>query len=177
MSKSKRKSKKGIIILGLVLAIVGIIVAPKLLKSKQDVYSEERVKKGSIETYYTFSGNVESKDTQNIISEKVMQISDIKVVEGDKVEKDDIIFETSQGQEIKAKIDGTVSKIYIKEDAAVMAGTNLCDLIDFDNLQVTIKIDEYDLSSIEIDKEVSIIIGAIDKTITGKISEDRKSVV
>lgn len=62
---------------------------PKLFRGKQDIYSEETVKKGSIETYYIFSGNVESKDTQNIISEKIMQISDIKVSEGDKVEKDD----------------------------------------------------------------------------------------
>lgn len=170
MSKTKRKTKTGIIILAGLL-IISAIVIPRLLRSRRNVYSEEMVKKGDIETYYTFSGNVESKNTQNIMAQRAMQISEIKIVEGDKVKKDDLLFITSQDEEIKSKIDGTVSKIYIQEDASVMAGTNLCDVVDFDNLQITIKVDEYDLSSIEIDKEVSVTINALDKILTGKISE------
>jgi Na+-transporting NADH:ubiquinone oxidoreductase subunit NqrF len=34
---------------------------------------------------YSFSGNVETKNRQTVVSEKMMQISDIKVKEGDKV--------------------------------------------------------------------------------------------
>lgn len=170
MSKTKRKTKTGIIILAGLLVISAIVI-PRFLRSRGNVYSEEMVKKGDIETYYTFSGNVESKNTQNIMAQRAMQISEIKIVEGDKVKKDDLLFITSQDEEIKSKIDGTVSKIYIQEDASIMAGTNLCDVVDFDNLQITIKVDEYDLSSIEIDKEVSVTINALDKTLTGKISE------
>lgn len=64
MSKTKRKTKTGIIILAGLLVISAIVI-PRFLRSRGNVYSEEMVKKGDIETYYTFSGNVESKNTQN----------------------------------------------------------------------------------------------------------------
>lgn len=171
MAKNKKKSKKGMII-GIVvaIAIVGVIGVPMIKKSKASLYTEQTPTKESIKTYYTFSGNVESKNTQDVMAEKIMQISDIKVSQGDKVAKDAVIFKTSQGDEIKAKVAGTVSKIYVQEDESVMAGTKLCDIIDFENLEVTVKVDEYDLSSIAKDKEVSVKIGAIDKEITGKVS-------
>lgn len=153
------------------LLLVAAVVLPRFLGNKEGLYTEERVKTAEIETYYTFSGNVESKNSQNIMAQKTMQISEIKVKEGDKVEIDDVLFLTSQEEEIKSKIDGTISKIYIEEDESVMAGTNLSDIIDFDNLQITIKVDEYDLSSIGVGKDVSVTINALDKIVNGKISE------
>lgn len=170
MAKVKKKSKKGLII-GIVVAVVvvGLIVVPRLT-NKTSIYTEITAKKDSINTYYTFSGNVESKNTQNVMAEKIMQISEVKVSEGNKVAKDAVIFKTSQGDEIKAKTSGTVSKIYVEEDESVMAGAKLCDIIDFENLKVTVKVDEYDLSSISKDKEVLVTIGAINKEITGKVS-------
>jgi HlyD family secretion protein len=170
MAKIKKKSKKGLII-GIVVAaaIVGVIVVP-MFTNKTSIYTEVTAKKDSINTYYTFSGNVESENTQNVMAEKIMQISEVKASEGNKVAKDAVIFKTSQGDEIKAKVAGTVSKIYVEEDESVMAGAKLCDIIDFENLKVTVKVDEYDLSSISKDKEVSVTIGAINKEITGKVS-------
>ncbi len=170
MKKSKKKSsQKGLIGLAVVVVVLGVILIPRMNKEKP--YSEEQVKKGNIETYYTFSGNVDSKNRQQVMAEKVMQISEIKVEEDSKVEKDDILFETSQGDEIKAKVSGTVSKIYIQEDEAIMSGGKLCDIIDFDDLEVTIKIDEYDLSSVEVGKEATVTIGAVEKEVVGKLSD------
>ncbi|MEG0774254.1 HlyD family efflux transporter periplasmic adaptor subunit [Clostridium sp.] len=172
MAKTKKKNKKGLIFgMVIVVAVTGLGAMTRFKNNRENQYSEVTPKIESIETYFTFSGNVESKNTQNVMAEKVMQLSEIKVSEGDYVEKDDLLFKTSQGESIKAKVAGTVSKIYVEEDASVMAGAKLCDIIDFDNLQVTIKVDEYDLSSLAIDKEVSVTIGAIDKKITGKLSD------
>lgn len=172
MVKTKKKSKKCLIVgMVIVVAVTGLGAMTRFKNNRENQYSEVTAKIESIETYFTFSGNVESKNTQNVMAEKVMQISEIKVSEGDYVEKDHVLFKTSQGESIKAKVAGTVSKIYVEEDASVMAGAKLCDIIDFDNLQVTIKVDEYDLSYLATDKEVSVTIGAIDKKITGKLSD------
>lgn len=170
MAKVKKKRKKGLIT-GIIVAVVvvGLIVVPRLT-NKTSVYTEKAAENGDISTYYTFSGNVESKNTQNVMAEKIVQISHVKVSEGNKVAKDAVIFKTSEGDEIKAKVAGTVSKIYVEEDEAVMAGAKLCDIIDFENLKVTVKVDEYDLSSILKGKEVTVTIGAINKEIKGKVS-------
>jgi len=165
----KKKSKKGIII-GIIIAVViiGLFAVPALMP-KPSVYTDVTVTKANIETYYTFSGSVESKNSQNVMASSVLQISGIKVNEGEKVKKDTVLFTTSQGGEIKSQIAGTVSKIYVEKDQQVMAGTPLCDIYDFDNLQTTVKVDEYDLSCISIDKEVTVTINSLNKEITGTV--------
>lgn len=172
MAKTKKKSKVGRIIgVSIVLVLAVLIAFPMLSANTASAYSEITAKKGNIETYYTFSGNVESKNTQNVLADKIMQISEIEVKEGQKVKKDSVLFKTTQGEEIKAKVAGTVSAIHVEEDDAVMTGSPLCEIIDFDHLQITIKVDEYDLSSVSIGKNVSVSIGAIEKEISGKISD------
>jgi HlyD family secretion protein len=168
--KAKKKSKAGWIIGIIIVALAAAAVAAPLIIGGKGNYLTVAAANGDIETNYTFTGNVESKNSQFVMSEKMYQISSVKVKEGDKVKVDDVLFVTTQDEKIKAKTAGTVLKVYVADDDSVMAGTKLCDIVDLDNLQIVIKVDEYDLSSIKKDKEVSVNIGAIDKTITGKIA-------
>jgi HlyD family secretion protein len=103
-----------------------------------------------------------------------MQIDEIKLTEGTLVKKDDVLLETKEGDEIKAPIDGEISKMYVEENEQVMPGAALADLVDYENLQITVKVDEYDLPAITVDKEVDVTIGAIDKEIKGKVSSVSK---
>lgn len=171
MALIKKKKKKSGLIVGIIIALLVVgFIGFQIFAPKASIYNEATVTKSSIETYYTFSGSVESKNTQNVMASSIIQISEINVAEGDSVEKDDVLFKTSQGAEIKAQISGTVSEIYVKEDQQLMSGSPLCDIYDFDSLQISVKVDEYDLSSISEGKEVSITIGSLDKTIVGTVS-------
>ena len=166
----QKKSKKGLII-GIIAGVIVIgLIAAQMLLPKQSKYTDVTVKKATIETYYTFSGSVDSKNKQNVMASNVMQISEINVNEGEKVEKDTVLFTTSQGNEIKSQISGTISKIYVQQDQQVMSGTQLCDIYDFDNLQISVKVDEHDLNSIAKGKKVSISIDALNKEMTGLVS-------
>ena len=60
--------------------------------------------------------------------------------EGDAVHKDDILMETTAGEQIKAEIDGEVTKLYVEEGSPVTAGSQLIDLVNYDHLQVTVKV-------------------------------------
>ncbi|MDF2878711.1 MAG: HlyD family efflux transporter periplasmic adaptor subunit [Clostridia bacterium] len=173
---SKRKSKKGLIIGVSVVVIAAACFAAPMLFGRNGAkdYTEETVKIGDITTYYSFSGVVESKNRESIISEKTMQVDEIKLTEGTLVKKDDVLIETTQGDEIKAPIDGEISKLYIEENEQIMPGAVIADLVDYDNLQITVKVDEYDLPAITVDKEVDVTIGAIDKEIKGKVSSVSK---
>src|ERR1035437_6479130 len=57
------------------------------------------------------------------------------------------------------------------------AGTKLADIVDLDALQVTVKVDEYDLPAIALNKDVEVTVNAINKTINGKISKISKTAV
>lgn len=169
----KKKSSKWVAFLVIIVLIIGgVMVASNSLKgSITDNFYETKASKETIETYYTFSGSVGSKDSQIVMAQKIMQISKINVAEGDKIKKDTVLFETSDGFEVKAKIAGNVSKIYVSKDQQVMAGAQLCDIYDFENLEVNVKVDEYDIDSVSVNKKVDVTIAALDKTISGTVAK------
>lgn len=173
--KSKKSSKKKTIIISSIICMLIIaLITSFVISPKVESYNEETAKNQDITTYYSFNGNIEAKDNQTVIADTMMQIKTIHVEEGDTVKKDDILFETTQGQKIKAKIDGEVGEILIEEGATLMTGTKMTTLTDYSNLQVTVKVDEYDIASMAPDKEVTVLVNALNKEITGKIAKVSK---
>jgi len=173
MSK-KRKSKIKWIVTGVIAAVVAGVAITIFLKPAPLPYESVVAKTGDITTYYSFSGNVETKDRQTVTSEKIMQVSEIKVKEGDIVEEGTVLIKTTSGDEIKSKISGEVVNLNVEEKAQVMAGIKLLEVVDYDNLEIKVKVDEYDIASLDKGKDASIKIGAINKEIKGNIGSIAK---
>lgn len=172
------KKKKKWVILGIVLLIIIGLIIFFVTRPKNQEFEEVKAETGDITTYYSFSGNVESKEKQSVLADKMMQISSIHVQEGDAVQKDDILMETTAGEQIKAEIDGEVTKLYVEESSPVTAGSQLIDLVNYNDLQVTVKVDEYDVKAVQEGKEVTVSIGALDnKEVTGTISKVSRQAV
>ncbi|AFL98841.1 hypothetical protein Desde_0373 [Desulfitobacterium dehalogenans ATCC 51507] len=168
MSK-KRNTKFKWIVTGMIAVVIVGVAMTALMKPAPLAYESVVAKTGDITTYYSFSGNVETKDRQTVTADKMMQVSEIKVKEGDLVEEGTVLIKTTSGEEIKAKIRGEVAHLNVDEKAQVMAGTQLLEVVDYDNLEIQVKVDEYDIASLDKGKEASIKIGAINKEIKGKI--------
>lgn len=83
-------------------------------------------------------------------------------------------MKTTAGAEIKSKIRGEIVNLNVEVDDQVMAGTKLLDIVDYDNLEIKVKVDEYDLAALEKGKEATIKIGAINQEIKGNISSIAK---
>jgi len=171
----KRKGKKvlkRIIWAVVILAVVGAVVfAVVSIGNAKGAYDEEKVLRGDITTYYSFSGVIEAKNHDEILADKAMQIKEVLVAEGDKVKKDDELFKTTFGEKILATMDGTISTLYVEQDSQVMAGLNLVDIVDYNHLMVNVKVDEYDLGSVAVKKKVQVTINALEKVVSGKISK------
>lgn len=172
-AKRKSKTKKWIAISIITIVLVGI-AATLLMRPTPTSYESVEAKLEDITIYYSFSGNVETKNRQTVVSEKIMQVSEIKVKEGDMVKEGDGLIKTTTGDEIKAKINGEIANIIIEENAQVMAGTKLLEIVDYNNLEVNVKVDEYDFAALKKGKETTVKIGAINKEIKGKISSMSK---
>lgn len=170
---AKNKSNKGLWLgIGIGVVAVALVVSPQLLsKGKQDAYQSVAVTKETIQTYYTFTGSVGSKDSETVMSQKITQIKEIKVLEGALVKKDDVLMIAQDGTKIKASVSGTVTHLAVEVNQQVMAGGKLCEIVNFDNLEVIVKVDEYDLSAIHQGDKIDVTIHAIDKDIVGTVSK------
>jgi multidrug efflux pump subunit AcrA (membrane-fusion protein) len=172
-NKKRSKIKKWITISIVIIVVIGL-GATFLMRPKATLYESVVAETGDITTYYSFSGNIATKNRQTVISEKVMQISEIEVAEGDKVEEGDVLMKSTTGDEIIAKISGEIVNLNVEVNAQVMTGIKLLEIVDYSDLEIGVKVDEYDISAIEVGKETSVTIGAIDKELTGTISSMSK---
>lgn len=91
---NKKKSKKRFIIIPIVIIAVVAIALSVNKKSTNPAasYVGETVKKGDIITYYSFSGNIETKNEKQVVADKMIKINKIHVSEGDIVNSGDLIY-------------------------------------------------------------------------------------
>jgi HlyD family secretion protein len=70
-----------------------------------------------------------------------------------------------------AEVSGEVSKVYVKENDSVMQGTSILDIVNYDDLEVNIRVDEYDLAAIAEGMRAEVYLEATGEIVTGTISE------
>lgn len=169
---NKKKSFKWIVSI-LILALLAFLIFR--ITSTREIEGEIiEVKQGDIATYYNFSGSIEAKNKTTLYAKLPLQISEFLVEKGDQVEKGDILYKNSTGEEIEADISGEVARIEVEEDAQINPGTEILEIVDYNELELKVRVDEYDLNSIDIDTPVEITVNALDKTFKGKIVEISK---
>lgn len=168
-TKRKSKAKKWIII-SLIAIVLLFLAAGYLTRQGRTPYESVNAKTADITTYYSFSGNVDTKNRQTVMPDKAMQISEIEVKEGDMVKEGDVLLKSSAGDEIKAEVNGEVINLNVEENQQAMPGTKLMEIVDYDNLEVSVKVDEYDVSALKEGQEATVNIAALNKEVKGTIS-------
>lgn len=294
--KNKKKRKR-LIIIGVIVLLLVLFVVWFMGQSKQAVdslYSTTVVERGDLDIYYSFSGNTQIDDVQNIVSTQSWKIEEIKVKEGDRIKKGDVLYvineadynlaianaqiavETAQlgvsstqanmsqqlsqalgsmnqakisrddaertfnntkalfeagmtsqqnynqakmaydvavqqyntasvayqtlvntsdtnvassqaqlsqaqtsydtlvkqigDREVKAEIDGVVSKIYVDEDTKLNTGSVVMDILDTDSVNAVVKVDEYDYATMLVGNPVTVYIDALNMEVPGIVS-------
>jgi multidrug efflux pump subunit AcrA (membrane-fusion protein) len=151
------------------LVVVSLISGVFFTQKGSTTFEEEKVQTEDITTYYSFSGAVDAKSRQNIVSQKEMHVEEVLVKVGEQVNTGDVLVVSSEGEEIRAEIDGEVAGVYTKNNSHAIKGTRLVDIADYSHLHVKVKVDEYDLKYVEVDQEVDVTINALEKKIKGNV--------
>ncbi len=172
--KNKKKRNKTLIIgsiIGLLVVASGIMLYAMPQKTN---YTEVKTTTGDLATHYSFSGSIEAKNRQKVFADKTMQIKAIKVQQGEKVSTDTVLMTTVMGGEIKSKVAGEVSSIHADENAQLMPGAKLLDIVDYSDLQLKVQVDEYDLAAVSNGKDATVTIHSSKKDVSGKITSVSK---
>lgn len=172
--KTKKKSKKWLGVSLIIILVAVVAIGGNSLKGKAIQYDEMSPETKDLSTYYTFSGNIEAKNRETGIADEMMQIEEIKVTEGQEVAAGDVLMVTTADKEITAETSGEIVKLYIEENAQVMSGMKLFDIVDYKNLQTSVKVDEYDLSAIKTGDTMEVNVQALNKKISGTVNKISK---
>lgn len=170
--KKKSKLRKWIAVVA-VLAIVAVVGMSGLKRTQTDkaiTYQEYTASIGTISNSLSFSGSLQPVDSATYTASSSTTIRDIYVTEGQSVQEGDKLIRLASGQTIEAEFDGTVNKIYFKEDDEVSPSDALIHVIDFENMKVSVHVDEYDIADVQVGDVCRITTTATEETFESVIS-------
>ena len=150
IAKKKKKRKKLLVRL-LVLTIVAglgagafyLFALPALSAGATTTYESYTARKGTISNSLSFSGNVSVKDNLTYTASNAATVRQILVETGQKVEAGDRLMRLSSGETVKADFSGEVNQILVEQGDEVATGAQLIQIVDFDNMEVSMRVDEY----------------------------------
>jgi multidrug efflux pump subunit AcrA (membrane-fusion protein) len=72
---------------------------------------------------------------------------------------------------IKAEIDGVVADIYVSGNVTLSMGERVMDIVDYSDLILEIRVDEYEIAAMTEGKVVDVHVNALSKDVSGYISK------
>lgn len=169
----KGKANKFIIgsVVGVLVIVGGFVGYQVLANSAKDQFTETPVTIGNIVNDIRFSGVIESQSREDVMAASALEISELYVSEGELIAEETDLYEPVSGDLVTSTVAGEVAEIYYDEDETVAAGGKIMEIVDFTNLQVSIKVDEYQLASLAVGAPVTINIDSIGRSVQGSVSE------
>ena len=172
--KGKKKHRiRRLIVWMLVLALLGAgvyFVGLPMLKAKvTTTYDEYTATIGSISNALSFSGSLALKDSATLTAGAETTVRNVYVTEGQKVQKGDKLIRLANGETLKADFDGTVNLVNVAEGDDVSASTQLLQYADFEHMQVSIRVDEYDISDVSVGQACTVTATALERSFSTTI--------
>ena len=159
-----------LMLLAVVLLAVRFILLPRLEADATITYNSYSARIGTISNAMSFSGSISVQNNETITSDSAATVRQIYVAEGDRVTRGQRLIRLSTGDTLKASFDGEVNKISVQVGDEVSSNANLIQIVDFENMQVSMRVDEYSISDLQVGQNCRITVTALDQTFESKIS-------
>ena len=171
-AKTRRRIVKRIILIVLLLAIIasaGYLAYSRLKQEYTVTYDRYTATTGSISNALSFSGNLNLVDSKTYTAGAAGTVRAIYANAGDAVSEGDKLMRLSNGETIKADFDGRVNAVNVEVGDEIAAGASLIQIADFAHLQVTLRIDEYDIADVQVGQRCTVTATATEKAFESEI--------
>ncbi len=169
----KRKKKKKWPWIVLVLVVVAAAAALVITGTQQvaQAYTKETAQRRDIVTYYSFSGNLIPITDEVQTAKDALKVKELYVAEGDHVAQGAPLLRGTDGTRVYAAYTGTVEELFAEVDDQLQPGTQIARIVDYDALEVSVDVDEYDVDAVTVGKQGDVYVNAIDQTVPGTVTE------
>ena len=154
--KKKKRGRilKKVLAWALVMAaavlVIRFVVWPQLDKAATTTYNSYTARIGTISNALSFSGSVQVQNNETITSSGAATVRQVYVSEGDRVTRDQRLLRLSDGTTVKASFDGEVNQLNVEAGNEVSANTSLIQIVDFENMQISMRVDEYAITELSV---------------------------
>lgn len=171
--KSRGRILKRILLTLLILLLLAgaAFYGYSLLKQEYTVtYDSYTATTGSISNALSFSGNLNLVDNMTYTASSNTTVRTVYVSAGDQVQEGDKLVRLYNGETITAGFAGRVNTVSVEAGDEVMNETSLVQIADFENMQVTLRIDEYDIADVSVGQKCTVTATATEQTFESEIA-------
>lgn len=123
-------------------------IYPMAAGAEKTVYASYTAQTGDIATTMSFNAQISAIHTETLQNSGEATVSNIYVTQDQAVKAGDKILDLSNGETLKASIDGTVNEIAVAKGDWLRRSQGLVQIVDFTQLQVDLSVDEYDVQKV-----------------------------
>ena len=171
--RKKRRWRKWIfpiLLLLLAAAYCWFILLPSLKASATTTYDAYTATRGSISKSMSFSGSISVTNYETLSASGAATVRQIYVAEEQAVKTNDKLVRFSTGETLKANFDGNVNEIAVKVGDSVTESDGVIQIVDFENMSVSIRVDEYAIADIQVGQACQVTVTALDVTFDSAIT-------
>ena len=164
--KKRRKIIKRIIIILVLLIVIAAAVFYFTIQMRARytvTYDEYTSTTGTISNSLSFSGSLALRDSRTYTAPSAATVRNVYVTDGQDVKKGDKLVRLSSGTTVTADFDGRANVVSVKVDDEVAAGDTLVQIADFDHMEVSFRVDEYDINDVQVGDDISVTVTATEE--------------
>ena len=169
--KKKRRKWPWLLLVLAVLGVAGYSFLSAGTEAAQSLFTEEQAQNRDIVTYDSFSGNLTPVTDEIQTAKDSLKVKEVYVSEGDYVEKGQALLRGTDGSRLYAAHTGTIETLYAEKDDTLQPGSQVARIVNYDTLEVTVDVDEYDIGAVDIGKEGEVYLNALNRSIPGTVIE------
>lgn len=174
--KKKKKAGKVIrriivtLLILVILAAAGFYAWSRLKDQYTVTYQAYTATIGTISNSLSFSGTLQAVNTQDATANGQTTVRNMYVSEGDKVKAGTRLARLANGQVLEADFDGTVNQVLYAAGDSVAAGATVIQVVDFDHMKVSIRVDEYDIGNVHTGDACRVTTTATEKVFDSSVA-------
>lgn len=169
--QKKKRRKWPWLVLLLLIAVGAWLYVSAGQQASQALLSEETVQRRDLVTYYTFSGSLTPVTDEVQTAKESLKVKEVYAAEGDRVEKGDALLRATDGTRVYAAHSGTIEEMDLEKDDSLQSGSQIARIVDYETLEVSVDVDEYDIGAVEEGKAGTVYLNALERSIPGTVSE------
>lgn len=169
--RKKKRRKWPWLVLVLLAGLAAWMYLSAGQQAAQALLSEETVQRRDLVTYYTFSGSLTPVSDEVQTAKESLKVKEVYVSEGDRVEKGDAILRATDGTRVHAAYGGTIEDMNLEKDDSLQPGSQIARIVDYETLEVSVDVDEYDIGAVEVGKTGTVYLNALERSIPGTVTE------
>ena len=155
----------------ILLGGTGAFVYLRLRQQYTVTYQEYTATTGTISNALSFSGTLQVIDSAEYTAASSGTVKTVYAQKGQDVKTGDQLLRLNNGQTVEAEFDGRINQLPVQEGDKIASGDLLAQVVDFIHMKVSIRVDEYDISSVHVGDACRVTTTATENVFDSSIAD------